>query len=274
MVLQILEGQSFQYATFAEAKNEVIIPGTPNIEYCYDRLSLCVYSHNLDKESYRYIGRQLGNAFEDKHNREEIKSREEYAILFHFILQCPEYSTYRIEKNIRPDFCLGNNAVGIEVTRFVTSSQKVIDSIYKENYDQGKSAFELEKSAIRHHGSKAKNYEYHDLSCGPTIIRESLYDPKDPNIRYSKEISKRLCQKGKKFVDKIEEKYNKYKDEMSRFDEFIILCNAQDLFEVTDKCDLDVIIEKTRAKVPEISGFTLCILRHDGKGTAVDRYRF
>lgn len=59
---------------------------------------------------------------------------------------------------------------------------------------------------------------------------------------------------------------------MSLYDEFIVLCNAQHTICINDKSDSDEIVELIKMRVPDIHGFTLCILRESNSSIVADEY--
>ena len=70
--------QSFEYDTFDAARETVDIDGA---EYVFDKLSLCEYTHNLSTQDYRNFGKYLCQFFEEAKLPDDIKEREEYAVL-------------------------------------------------------------------------------------------------------------------------------------------------------------------------------------------------
>lgn len=180
---KILEQQSFKIPSFREAKMTI----TVQKHYCtFDRISLCVYSHNLSSEEHYAFGNILTQKFESPHSREEQKTRIEYGVLFHLIILQNIYTDFIITKQERPDFeLIGNKKekIGIEVTEFTTERDSVISRISKQNFGKGFSALELKDVAIKTHGSKAKDYEYYDLG-NSIAIGTGMINVIDQHKRY------------------------------------------------------------------------------------------
>lgn len=254
---KIIEQHSFQFSSFPAAKSVITIPGTNPVEYIFDRLSLCIYSHNLDRESYCYLGKQLTKQFEIKYCREDLKRRYEYGVLFHFMSACPEYLSMKITKKDRPDFCLSENcSIGIEITELTTETDSVMQTIVKQNFGKRKSAAEVKQNAISRHGAKAKAYSYYDF--GNTVaIDTGTFDVS---------VKKRV------YVAEVIKKCTSYKNMISSYDQFIILCDAQHTICVNDKYDSDEIANIVRMEVSSIQGITLCILRDLDCKPIVDKY--
>ncbi len=123
--------QSFEYDTFDAARETVNIDGA---EYVFDKLSLCEYTHNLSTQDYRNFGKYLCHFFEEAKLPDDIKVREEYAVLFDLSSHYRELKSMKILKTERPDFVLGDSGeIGIEVTRLTTESESVMRRISNDN---------------------------------------------------------------------------------------------------------------------------------------------
>ena len=119
--------QSFEYDTFDAARETVNIDGA---EYVFDKLSLCEYAHNLSARDYRTFGEYLCQFLEEDRSSDDMKAREEYAVLFDLSSHYKELRSTKILKIERPDFVLGNSdEIGIEVTRLTTESESVMRRI-------------------------------------------------------------------------------------------------------------------------------------------------
>lgn len=257
---KILALHSFKFDSFSLAKDTIFIKSNPPIEYIFDCLSLCVYTHNMDEESYLYLGKLLTEKFETTQNREDCKRREEYAIIFHFMAACPEYRDMKVSKKERPDFILsGEKNIGIEITELTTPRDSILHSIVKQNSEQGKAAAQIRLEATKKHGQKATSYEYYDLSRGIAIAS----------------VVSNFYEKKKIFAEIIFKKYRLYEEKLNSFDEFIILCNAQKTIYVTGRNDSDDIVEIICQTHPKMKKFTLCILKVDSYSRlACDKYFF
>lgn len=74
-----------------------------------------------------------------------------------------------------------------------------------------------------------------------------------------------------KFAEDVLTKWRKYKDMISEFDEFIVLCDAR-LAGFSDKEDCDSIMELLELLDPNITGMTVCFLYYEGDNTSLSRY--
>jgi len=259
LAVQILARHSFELTSFPSAKAEIFIHGDVPIEYTFDRLSLCVYSHNLDKESYSYLGKQLTEQYETTYSREEYKCRREYGVLFHFMEASPEYQNLNVTKKERPDFCLTKTQkIGVEITEFTTERDSVMTAISKQNFGQGKSATEIKQNAFARHGSKAGAYNYFDFG-NVAGVDSGMFD---------------VLVKKKTYASEVIKKYDLYQEMLPSFDEFIILCDAQYTICVNDKVDSAEVAEIVRKARPDACGFTLCILRESDHVPIADKYLF
>lgn len=144
--------QSFNYDTFDAARESVNIDGA---EYVFDKLSLCGYAHNLSARDYRTFGEYLCQFLEEDRSSDDMKAREEYAVLFDLSSHYKELRSTKILKIERPDFVLGNSdEIGIEVTRLTTESESVMRRISKENFGKGRTAADIRENAKKVHGGK------------------------------------------------------------------------------------------------------------------------
>lgn len=252
---EIMKQHSFQCDSFPDAKVTIKIC---NAEYMFDKLSMCVYSHNLDEEDYSYLRRQLIKRYDAEHNRDDHKIRTEYVVLFNFMSVTPEYLDMTISKTTRPDFVLyGIKKIGVEVTEFTTQEDSVLNAISRQNFGLGKTVKEIKNNAIKRHGKKANNYTYHNLDS-TAGIDSGIFDVGAKKIIYANIIKK---------------KYDLYHEMFTDFDEFILLCDARYSICVTDKGDSDDVIKLVREKQPNIHGFSLCVLRENADGVlVVDKY--
>ena len=247
---QIVNAQSFDFQTFQDAKMTLDIHG---MHYSFDRLSLCEYSHNLSPDEHASLSKHITQLFEATHTREEQKTRVEYGTLFHLIVLQNLYSNYRITKETRPDFVLcGPRKIGIEITEFTTEQDSVMSRIAKENFGKGLSALEIEANAKRH-GAKANEYQYYDLN-GSAAIASGMYDTSVKHMKYA---------------DIITQKFIKYKQDFPLYDEFVVLCNAQHSMCMSSERDSAAVVAFAKNKVPELTAFTLHILRLDDSGRCV-----
>ena len=240
--------QSFEYDTFDAARETVNIDGA---EYVFDKLSLCGYTHNLNARDYHTFGKYLCQFLEEDRSSDDMKAREEYAVLFDLSSHYKELRSTKILKTERPDFVLGNSGeIGIEVTRLTTESESVIQKISKENFGKGHTAADIRENAKKVHGGKAENYSYFDLGEA-VAVGESLID---------------LAERYKTYSERIVNKYRKYKELFCKYKKFIVLCNAVGSFCLASKEISEEILALAKETEPNLGGFTLGILRTDSDG--------
>lgn len=245
---RINENMSFDFANFKDAVMTITVDAEPEISITFDRLSMRIYSHNLQKEEFSYVTTRLRNRYMNTHSRDEQKTRIEYDVLFDYCLLKPEYASYVITKEIRPDFIAsGARTVGIEVTEFTTEVDSVMAAISNQNFGQGKTAKEIHEIARLRHGSKADRYSYKMVAGSATIGTYTF------NVRSKQQI----------YADEIIKKYHKYCNDFGKYDEFIVLCDARCTISVTSFWDSKDVIEMAKDKCNSLGGFTVCVLRQN-----------
>lgn len=95
--------------------------------------------------------------FEEAKLPDDIKAREEYAVLFDLSSHYRELKSMKILKTERPDFVLGDSGeIGIEVTRLTTESESVMRRISKENFGKGRTAADIRANAKKCMAEKLK----------------------------------------------------------------------------------------------------------------------
>lgn len=245
---------NFSYASLADAKKTVRFGG---FEHCFDALSLCEYSSTLNCRQKSILGQYL-NEYINKLDSEKRKCRGEYVVLFHFLhLSSYPYRDFLIRKEVRPDFVLeGSTKVGIEVLEFTTSQFAIMKNIANRNFGKGKTAEEIHRAAREKHGKNAEQFDYLNLGGVTAVSPKGLTDED---------------QKMQKFSEDLFAKWQKYKEMISGFDEFIVLCDAR-FAGFSDKEDCDSIMEMLELLDPNITGMTICFLYYEGENTSLSRY--
>lgn len=222
---KILKSQSFSFSTFAEAKKALYLKcSSEKIKYVYDRLSLCVYRHNLSGKDFSILSSALSTGFHER-DSEQQKRRLEYGTLFHYYQFHKEFKNAEIAMNLHPDFVLtiNNRNIGIEITELTTPKDKVLARIATENFGKGLRAQVIHKNATAKHGIKANYYEY--MQVGDTVaVGIGSFD-----VNRKKEL----------FAEQIFGKYKKYAEVSKQYDDFIILCNAQHGICITSRYDAE-----------------------------------
>lgn len=245
---KMLTMHSFDFSSFKDAKETVSSQGG---QCCFDKLSLCIYSHNLNSDEYFELGRILDSKYGKQFHKEDQKARREYATLFHLMETHEYYANMKITKKTRPDFELsGCKRIGIEVTRLTTDQDQVLATISRQNFGQGLSVEEIRKRAIKDHGSKADNYKYLDLD-GTIAVGIESFDVSERHQQYADEIVK---------------KYNLYKGQFHLYDEFAVLCDGQESTCLTTEKDSEAVLTLAKNRIPDMHGFTLHILRTNDDG--------
>ena len=220
----IINLHSFSYKSLSEAKKEILID---KYKYCFDALSLCTYHHNLKPLEYQKLGRMLDEYYMHA-DPETKKERLERAVLFHFVqLSERDLRSYNISKTKRPDFILkGTQTIGVEVVKLTDEYESILEKIVSDSACEIEASIVKEK-AIKKHGSKAEKYEYRNIQ-DRIAVGTGVLD---------------LNEKKKGFVIQIIRKIEKYRNMFNSFDEFIVLCDAQSGIGITNKSEIDEIIE-------------------------------
>jgi hypothetical protein len=244
----IVSNHSFSFRTFQESVMTVNMIEAPGLKLTYDRLSLRVYSHNLDEADYSYLVYQIRKRYWGNKTRDEDKIRSEYDVLFDFMSQSPRWNAFEIRKETRPDFVLtGKQCIGIEVTECTTESDSVLKAISNQNSGKGKTPEEMHRDALIRHGAKADNYSYREIA-GKAVIGSGLFDVRKKKYAYANEIIK---------------KYRKYSNHFWEYDEFIVICDARYTICITEQEDAEEVIELAKEGCSEMRGFAVCIIFQD-----------
>lgn len=158
----------------------------------------------------------------------------------------------RIQKSERPDFIIttkDGKRIGLEVTRFTTEGSSIISKVLQKYADSGLSLAEINQKARRWHGRKAESLRFGKFDDGVLWG----YDQSDYLIDDAP------------FIDIVSGKIKKYGDIVSRFDKFIILCDAQDGITYLNKTDVEnLFLAIEQASNPH--SVTLSVLYKDDSG--------
>ena len=85
---------------------------------------------SLQSFEYDTFDEYLCQFLEEDRSSDDMKAREEYAVLFDLSSHYKELRSTKILKIERPDFVLGNSGkIGIEVTRLTTESESGVRRI-------------------------------------------------------------------------------------------------------------------------------------------------
>ena len=241
---------SFKYKKLSDA---IFTVKSAEYYYTFDATSMLPYETNLDKESLSQFYSQLRPYYKNmcyKHPR-DYQELTERRVLFHYLIEGrSEYKDYQIRKTIRPDFTLtGLKKVGIEVVELTTPIEQNLFSITRSQFGESKSLDEIKAYAQEHHNTFAGQYTFYDLE-GTTAIAAGLFNVSEHQAHFAS----LLCHK-----------YNKYKELLPEFDEFIILGNAADGsgIELSCESDVDCVLHGLQEKTPEINGVTIAIIWED-----------
>ena len=146
----------------------------------------------------------------------------------------------------------GENCADIRYATAISTPDEFIYFEYNDRKCAILSALEIEANAKRH-GAKANEYQYYDLN-GSAAIASGMYDTSVKHMKYA---------------DIITQKFIKYKQDFPLYDEFVVLCNAQQSMCMSSERDSDAVVAFAKNKVPELTAFTLHILRLDDSGRCV-----
>ena len=220
-----INSQSFGYSSFSEAKYTLSFGLFVRKFIVFDRLSLCIYEHNLSHDEYELFCKERNRLYIPRNNDYD-KCRIEYGILFHYLICKPTLADYIVTKTERPDFELkkGEHSIGIEITQLTTPYEKVMDRIVSMS-GKGISVDELKTKAEARHGKKANDYNYHNIN-GTSVVGTKTLRP--DNIR-------------EMFVQQILNKYGLYETKIEEYNDFVILCNAQQGITITEAWEADEI---------------------------------
>lgn len=227
---QMLVSQSFEYNSFREAMATIEQEhGEEKLYVKYDRLSLCVYEHNLTSQQYWLLGEAL-DVWYSSSNSEMQKERIEYAILCQYATIHPEYLEAQVKKTDRPDFTvnLNDETIGIEITRLEKQCDNVMTRIISDCVKPGMTTSEIYAAAFKKHGYKANEYMYTDFGDDCFAIQHN-----DDMLISTDDLA-----------TQIETKIEKYRSIASGFDKFIVLCNAQLGIAITSRYDAQNLIDR------------------------------
>ncbi len=222
------DSQSFEFPSFTEAKYKLFHRiGLCKKYITFDRLSLCIYKHNLSNNEYQQFCKEVTCKYNPE-NKEHKKRRVEYGRLFHYLWCESKLDKYSIHKQERPDFVLNieDHSVGVEITELTTPYEKVMEKI-SSIPTSDTSVDELKLKAKKRHGQKVNDYSYYEINDSVSVGTKTLD----------------LTEIKKLFISHIIEKYNKYEKDIDSFDNFIILCDAQHGITITSKDDINNLLE-------------------------------
>ncbi len=253
----IIELHSFSYKTLSDAKKTICIS---DLDYCFDALSLCTYHHNLSEDENNYLVKKLKTYCADQCGKEANKERGERAILFHYLQAdfSSPFRSYEITKETQPDFILyGEKTIGVEVVELTTPYDKVLYKISLHNFGENKSSEQIKADAEIEHGEKAKGYTYTDID-GIACIGTQMFNVDERKQHFAEQIAK---------------KYEKYRDKISMFDEFIILCDAQLRVEMSSEYDLSDVIKFLSTTYSSIHNVSIAFLWNQNGSIRVSQCR-
>lgn len=227
--IEIFKSYSFDINFFHEARTKVEMYIENEIKYIeFDKTCFGIYKSNLSQEEKKQIFKIVSMLWKDK-NSEIIKERNERFTLFNYMLINFELQKYKIKKESRPDFVLEdeNQKIGIEVTR-LTNEQFEVAKVILAEASENISLEQFRKVAIKRHGKKAQDYRYHKI-----------------NEKFAISSGGYSCDEMiKEYVNEINKKYKKYKDDLGKYDKFIILCDATAPIELTEEQEIDNMINQ------------------------------
>ena len=250
LIEAILAQQSFDYPNFEEAQKQFEIAGAVGKCITVDRITLYIYDSNLERHDLSYVGARLDERYKVRCNCEDKKKRDEYYSLLRFLLKEQSLWGYAIRKEERPDFVLtdGIKKIGIEVTEFTGKKDRVLREIIGYARLGIKTECELQKRARQKYRGAADEYIYRNAN-GVLSVSRRVYGMAAGINRYANLVIS---------------KYRKYQSKFAEYDEFIILCDARNCLEVTERRDSERVISLAKEQIENrLGGCTVCILRVD-----------
>ena len=250
LIEAILAQQSFDYPNFEEAQKQFEIAGADGKYITVDRITLYIYDSNLERHDLSYVGARLDERYKVGCNCEDKKKRDEYYSLLRFLLKEQSLWGYAIRKEERPDFVLtdGIKKIGIEVTEFTTKQDSILREIIGHASFGIKTECELQEKARQEYRGAADEYIYRNAK-GVLAVSRRVYGMAAGINRYANLVIS---------------KYRKYQSKFAEYDEFIILCDARNCLEVTERRDSERVIDLAKDRIENrLGGCAVFILRVD-----------
>ena len=138
------------------------------------------------------------------------EAKEDFSIGLYFKFRPELARTGNLQKKCRPDYIIGDNVIGIEITELTLQSEQVIQTVAIEFHHTNLPIEEIQPKMIREHGKKANDIDVNQYGSLTAFSSDypSFLDCKDT------------------FAELIIKKYKKYKEMIPDFQSFVILCNA------------------------------------------------
>lgn len=254
LIVDILKEQNYEYCNFMDAKKTFCIDGTEGKIITIDRITLFIYGSNLEWNDLNYVRGSLYERYTGVCTREEGKKWHEYYSLLRFLLVKQSLLPFDIKKEERPDFVLTHEKkkIGIEVTEFTTKKDSILRRICESvclaaKTESPKTECELRKIARQKYGGAADEYIYRTIT-GVLAVSRKVYRM-DIGINH--------------YAKLVVNKYRKYRSQIARYDEFIILCDARNCLEVTEKRDSQKVVELAKMTERRLEECKVCVLRVD-----------
>ena len=233
--------QSFDFTSFPDAKDEIEWKGTTII---FDRITLFIYQHEIDEGCSALTG-SVEKLLNQSFSNAQRQLRDEYLALLHYLFAINSLDVATFIKQEHPDFVITETqTIGLEVTKFTTKQRALLMNIARANFGQGKTAEEIKNIARTHFKHDADLYDYYDLD-GTACISGGLYDVDTNKGQFGKQIF---------------EKYKKYKNDLGKFDKFVVLCDAYQAVEVICEEDAKQVVEFACKNDKTRGGFDVHIL--------------
>lgn len=251
---QIAASFTFDYELIDEAKKRIRVG---EYSVTYDMTNLLHYRDNMNYKEIHAYNDFMRPFFQSMYDnqREVYKELCERRVLFHFLMSAKNpYRYYRIKKATRPDFILcGEKSVGVEITKLTTEHDEVLFSISRQTSGKGLSVEEMKRHVAKYHKRAIGQYEYYDIG-GTTVIDSKMQNLHGQRVMYAEQIMK---------------KYELYKEDISQFDDFIVLGDTTTGagLAVTEKWEVDEIIKELCDMCPQITIPTIVIVWETGKST-------
>ena len=120
----------------------------------------------------------------------------------------------------------------------------MLNRISKQNSKKKRSIEQIKANAEQEHGKKAKDYTYFDVD-GAACIGTQPFN---------------ISERKKQFAEQIANKYDKYKDRIGVFDEFIVLCDAQFRVEINTESDIWDVIDCLSTIYTSVHNITIAFI--------------
>ena len=220
IIKRIIKSHSMKPSTLTEMVASIEENG---LKIVYDRFSLFIYEHNFNAQQINYFYTTLKTHVMNEMNKETLKARKEFASLVEFFIHDENLKINldkaTIYKSEHPDFEIIDNNYkhGIELVRLTTEYDQVFNNI-TDMISDSLNIEEAKNKAMKKHGEKATKYKYISIASKPVIMTCDMTPFRVKRLGFAKQVY---------------EKYIKFKNQISNFHTFTILCDAVEEFAIS-----------------------------------------